>query len=114
MCAVHCAALPLVLAVAPALGAGLADHSFEIAFIVFASLLGSASLILGYRQHHAGRAFVLLAPGIVLLWLGAWMGVAGASLGLHALAMATGGGLIAAAHLLNLRLSRAHALACAC
>lgn len=114
LCAAHCAALPLVLVLAPTLGAGLANHTFEIGFVAFASLLGLVSLLLGYRRHRTGRAFALLAPGIVLLWLGAWIDAAHLGAGWHALAMALGGSLIAAAHVLNLRLSRSCEVACAC
>src|SRR6478672_8405035 len=40
LCAIHCALLPFVIAVLPALGlAFLADHRFERGFIAFASVL---------------------------------------------------------------------------
>ena len=108
LCAVHCAALPLVLAVAPAIGAGFASRRFEIGFIAFASVLGLTSLILGYRRHRTGRALLLLAPGIALLWTAVLFEPRHANLITHAVAMACGGSLVAAAHLLNLRLTHGH------
>ncbi|MBS0192933.1 MAG: MerC domain-containing protein [Proteobacteria bacterium] len=117
LCAVHCAALPLVLVAVPAIGTGLASHAFEVGFVAFASLLGMASLLLGYRAHRAGRALALLAPGIALLWCGVALDALHASRGWHALAMATGGSLVACAHWVNLRLSAhrcAHGLAEVC
>jgi hypothetical protein len=107
LCAVHCAALPVVLAIAPALGAGLANETFEIGFIAFASLLGLTSLVIGYRRHRVGRALAFLVPGIALLWTAALLESLHQNLILHAIAMATGGTLIATAHVLNLRLTHA-------
>ena len=114
LCAVHCAAVPLVLAVAPAIGAGFANHAFEIGFIAFASLLGLTSLVLGYRLHRVGHALALLAPGIALLWCGVLVDALHEDVFRHAVAMALGGSMIATAHLLNLRFSHAHAKACEC
>lgn len=112
LCAVHCAALPLVLAIAPAIGAGFASPTFEIGFIAFASLLGLTSLILGYRQHRVGRALLLLVPGIALLWSAVLIEPLHENLIGHAVAMACGGTLIAIAHLLNLRFTHVHGAAC--
>lgn len=114
LCAIHCAALPLLLALAPALGAGLANRGFEIGFIAFASLLGLTSLILGYRRHRVGSAMTLLVPGIALLWAAVFVEALHEQAIAHAVAMACGGALIACAHLLNLRFAHAHASACAC
>jgi hypothetical protein len=114
LCAVHCAALPLVLAIVPAIGAGFANHTFEVGFIAFASLLGLTSLILGYRQHRVGRALLLLVPGIALLWTAVFFERLHDSTIAHAIAMTIGGTLIACAHLLNLRLTHSHANGGAC
>jgi hypothetical protein len=114
LCAVHCAAVPLVLAIAPAIGAGFANHAFEVGFIAFASLLGLTSLVLGYRRHRVGHALLLLTPGIALLWSAVMLAPLHENPIAHAVAMACGGTLIATAHVLNLRLSHAlvHARAC--
>ena len=108
LCAAHCAALPLVLAIAPAIGAGFASRRFEIGFIAFASVLGMTSLILGYRLHRVGRALALLAPGIALLWCAVGVESLHENVIAHAVAMACGGSLVAVAHLLNLRLTHGH------
>ncbi len=106
LCAVHCALLPVVIALAPGLGLGiLASVGFEVGFIVFASGLAMFSLIQGYRRHRVYRAWLFLLPGLLALWSTQWLpglshhGIA------HAALMTLGGVLIAAAHVLNRRLS---------
>jgi hypothetical protein len=107
LCAVHCALLPLVIAILPALGLGfLADHRFEHAFIAFASMLALTALIVGFRRHQRFRAFWFLVPGIALLFAG--VVVEYDSMVLHAVLVAMGGSLVALAHLTNLRLSHRH------
>ena len=114
LCAIHCAALPLVLAIAPAIGAGFASESFEIGFIAFACLLGLTSLVIGYREHRVGRALLFLLPGIALLWSAVLIEPLHENLIAHAIAMASGGTLIATAHILNLRLLHHHVHSAAC
>ena len=107
LCAVHCALLPLVIAILPALGLGfLADHRFEHAFIAFASMLALTALVVGFRRHQRFRAFWFLVPGIALLCAG--IVVEYESTLLHAALVAMGGTLVALAHLTNLRLSHRH------
>ncbi len=109
LCAVHCAALPFVLALLPALGLGfLADHGFERGFIAFASVLASATLIYGYRRHGVRHALLLLVPGLILLWAGGFVFDESTSLGVHATLVALGGSCVALAHLTNLRLLHGH------
>lgn len=115
LCAVHCAALPLVLALLPALGLSfLADHGFERGFIAFASVLASWSIGSGYRHHRRPQAQWLLLPGLALLWMGAFIVDEHYGLGIHAALVAMGGVLLAGAHLTNLRFadSRGHGLKC--
>lgn len=107
LCALHCALLPVALALVPAVGlkaGGWTD--VDQAFVVFASLLGLTTLSLGYRRHRAFRAWMLLAPGLALVWAGAFSSLHthGAA---HAVVMTGGGLLLAAAHLANLRLTHA-------
>jgi len=109
LCAIHCAALPIVLVLMPALGAGLAGAGFEIGFIVFASTVALSSLILGYRRHRVLRALLFLAPGLVSLWSAVLIPPLHHNVIAHAVAMALGGTLIATSHLINLRLSHGHA-----
>lgn len=114
VCALHCAALPLLLAVLPALGLGfLADHSFERGFIAFASALALVSLAFGFRRHRRLRAFGFLVPGVVLLVAGIVIDIDGAPL-VHALFVSLGGMLVALSHLTNLRLAHGHVHDSAC
>lgn len=109
LCALHCAALPFVLALLPALGLGfLADHGFERGFIVCASLLALLTLLHGYRRHHVRRAFALLLPALALLWIGGFGFDLHGALGWHSLLVALGGSGVALAHLTNLRLVHGH------
>lgn len=108
LCAVHCALLPLVIAVLPMLGLGfLADHRFERAFVVFAGALALSSLLVGFRRHQSYRAFWFLVPGIALLLAGILVDMDHAALG-HAVLVSLGGVLVALAHVVNLRLAHAH------
>jgi hypothetical protein len=107
LCALHCAALPFVLALLPALGLGfLANHGFERAFIACASVLAIVMAVAGYRRHRTARAFAFLIPGLALLWLGGFaFDLANATLW-HSLFVAAGGTCVALAHVVNLRLAR--------
>ncbi len=112
LCAVHCALLPLVFGVLPALGlAFLADHAYERAFVSFAIVLASVSLAYGWRKHRSFRAFWLLLPGIGLLVAGMLMANNHAD-PTHAVAVSIGGTLVALSHLMNLRLNHVHGPAC--
>lgn len=106
LCALHCALLPLALALLPAAGLGvLASDSFEAAFTVAATLLASASLWQGFRQHRGYHAWAIVVPGLALVWAGLLVEPLHRSVLPHALVMTLGGALIATAHLVNLRLS---------
>jgi hypothetical protein len=105
LCAVHCALLPLALALLPTLGlSAFGRVDVDQAFVVFATVLGIASLGLGYRRHRAFAAWLLLALGLALVWANAFTSLHDHSLW-HAVMMVAGGLLIAAAHLVNYRLS---------
>lgn len=114
LCAVHCAVLPLVIAVLPMLGLGfLADHRFERFFVIFAGVLALSTLIVGFRRHQSFRAFWFLLPGIVLLVAGVVVDVDHATVG-HAVLVSIGGTLVALAHLVNLRMAHHHVHDAAC
>jgi len=107
LCAVHCAVLPLLLALLPAFGLKLGGWlDVDQAFVVFATLLGATTLTLGYRRHRAFRAWFWLLPGLGLVWLGAFTRLHNHTLS-HAVVMTIGGLLLAAAHFINLRLTHA-------
>ena len=105
LCAVHCALLPLVLAVLPALGLKFGGWiDFDQAFVVFASVLGATTLTLGYRRHRAFHAWALLVPGLVLVGLASFTSLHNHT-STHLVMMVVGGTMLAAAHALNLRLT---------
>lgn len=107
LCAVHCALLPILLGLLPALGLKFGGWiDFDQAFVVFASLLGATTLTVGYRRHRAFRAWALLVPGLVLVWLASFTALHDHTV-THLVMMTVGGLTLAAAHLLNLRLSHA-------
>lgn len=109
LCAVHCAVLPLVLALLPAFGLEFGGWiDIDQAFVVFATLLGASTLTLGYRRHRAFRAWFWLLPGLGLVWLGAFTSLHNHGIS-HAVVMTIGGLLLAAAHFINLRLTHAAA-----
>ncbi len=109
LCAIHCATLPLVVAILPALGLGfLASHGFERAFVACAAVLALGSLAAGFRHHRRWRAFALVLPGLSLMCAGL-VADAAAQPVLHAVLVVTGGLLVAGAHVANLRLARGHA-----
>jgi hypothetical protein len=112
LCAVHCALLPLVFGVLPALGLSfLADHAFERVFVGFAIVLATTSLIFGLRRHGSYRAFWFLVPGIGLLALGMLLGDDHAT-ARHAVLVSVGGLLVALSHVVNLRLNHVHGPDC--
>lgn len=108
LCAIHCALLPAVVALLPALGLGfLAEQGFERGFIACASVLALTTVSIGFRRHRSARAFWFLIPGIGLLFVGGFVGfdhtaAAAGNLG-HAIAVSLGGTLVASAHWINLR-----------
>jgi hypothetical protein len=111
LCAIHCALWPWLLALAPAFGLELGGWiDLDQAFVVFATLLGVSTLSLGWRRHRAFHAWALLAPGLVLVWLGAFSPLHDHSM-IHAIVMTIGGLLLALAHLVNLRLTHSAAAA---
>lgn len=109
VCAVHCAVLPLVIALLPSLGiAAWLGDDFERGFVLFATLFGLFTLIWGYRRHHVVRALGLLLPGLGVLWLSVLYQPLHHALVPHAITMTLGGTLVGLAHLANLRLNHGH------
>ena len=109
LCAVHCALLPFALVLLPIVGFGiLASPAFETGFVLFATALAVASLWNGYLRHRAYRALAVLVPGLVALWAGVFITPIHESAIVHGLMMSVGGVLVAAAHLVNLRLTDVH------
>lgn len=112
LCAVHCALLPLLFGILPALGlAFLADHAYEQIFVSFAIVLASISLLHGLRKHGSYRALLILVPGILLLVVGMLIG-ADHSNPWHATVVSIGGTLVALSHVINMRLTHVHSPTC--
>ena len=104
-CAVHCAAMPVALLLAPALGLSVfGGFDLDQVFVLFATVLGVAMLALGYRRHRKASVWWVLLAGLALVWSNAFTPLH-AHGPLHALMMVTGGLLVAWAHWRNTRLS---------
>jgi len=99
LCAVHCAALPFLLTLAPLAGLQLLDSPWvEYAFIVLSICIATGALVQGYRKHHHKFLPLIIAvAGFVLIGLGQFLELSWA----EALLTATGGATIAIAHLMN-------------
>lgn len=104
LCAIHCAALPFVLAILPLLGLTfLASHGFERGFVLFASALAMWALVNGYRRHHRPLPLRLAFPGLLLLVAGVTFAES-YSIIVHSVLVTCGGMLVASAHFFNLRI----------
>ncbi|HEX7338400.1 MAG TPA: MerC domain-containing protein [Rhodanobacteraceae bacterium] len=112
LCAVHCAALPFVLALLPLLGLGfLAGHTFERVFVLCAASLAGVALVHGYRRHGRRLPLSIAAPGLLLLVAGVMVDL-DTAVAMHTVMVTIGGTLVACAHLVNLRYSRHRPHAC--
>ena len=115
LCALHCALLPLLIALLPSLGVSAwLGEGFEQVFVLFATLFGLAVLAWSYRRHRAMRALGLLVPGLAVLWIAVLYAPLHHSVVPHAVAMTFGGTLVGLAHLANLRLNHGHVHDAAC
>ncbi len=114
LCALHCALLPILIALLPSLGvASWLSSDFEEWFVLFASGVGLFTVVWGFRRHRAVRALGLLLPGLTALWIGVLYPPLHASVLPHAVVMTLGGGLVALAHAANLHLVHVHDATCA-
>ena len=111
LCAIHCALLPILIALLPAFGLNIGGWiDLDQGFVVFATLLAATTLTLGYRRHRVFRAWALLLPALALVWLATFSPLHHHDL-THAVLMTIGGLMLAAAHFVNLRLTHAASLA---
>ncbi|MBS0201164.1 MAG: MerC domain-containing protein [Proteobacteria bacterium] len=116
LCAIHCLAAPLVLALIPTLGAAAwFGTRVEVGFVLFVSVMGLLSVLTAWRRHQQHHIPATMVLGIAVLWAGILVPKLHHELTWHVLAMGTGGLLVASAHIANLRASRRHAdgLCCA-
>lgn len=101
-CAVHCAALPLVITYLPLIGLEfLANAWVEIGMIVLSLMIGTMSLSASYKKHKNALPVLVLIIGFGLIATGHFL--------LHELEsvlIPLGGFTIAGAHYINWKLSR--------
>lgn len=72
-CAIHCAAMPLVLAYLPTLGLSwLADEGFHQTMAVVCFLLAAASFLPGFQRHKSVLPAILGGCGLLLLTVAAF------------------------------------------
>ena len=107
LCAMHCALLPALLVLFPAAeGYVLGAPEVEYAYVALAAVLALFSLYRGYRRHHNCWPIAILTPGLLAVSAGLLVTTLHHDVVLHAIVMTIGGGLVATAHLMNLRLVR--------
>ncbi|KAF1016985.1 MAG: hypothetical protein GAK31_00244 [Stenotrophomonas maltophilia] len=122
-CALHCMALPLLLAFVPAammalrsfqhpahgaMTALLVMSRWEWLFAVIASTFALSSTVAGWRRHHRPAALRLALLGALPLLAASLYLPLKESLVWHGVATACGGLLLASAHLLNRRALHRH------
>lgn len=108
LCALHCLALPLLLPIAPLIASSfVAEAWFERTILSLSLLVGLAALSVGYiRYHRQIMPALALFTGGLIYWNKDILGEA-----FEPITIAMGASLIIAAHVMNLRLCRAHKIA---
>lgn len=103
-CLIHCLALPLLIALIPALSELLrVPESFHRVALAFAVPASALALFLGYRRHHLINPVFPGVAGLALMASGAF---AASSVLQETVLTVVGSLLVAAAHYLNWRLSK--------
>ncbi len=108
LCAIHCAATPILMAFG-ALGglAFLQDHTLESAVVGGSAILAVLSLIPSYLHRHRKRdALSLAIAGFLLLGISHWLGHEWSLPYVEAGLSTLGGSMIAFAHWVNHKLPR--------
>ena len=99
VCALHCALLPLAIALLPGAGLDVLDnHDFDAYFAAFVILFGTVVIGTGYCPHRIRMVLTVFVAAAVALLLGALDGDHGWR---HAALLSIGGALMASAHLIN-------------
>jgi amino acid transporter len=71
ICAVHCAAMPLLIGALPLLGHRLSEaHWFEGLMVGIAAVIGYTTLGLSFQRHRRSLPLLMLTLGLVLLVCG--------------------------------------------
>lgn len=101
LCAIHCAALPFLLSMAPLAGLQFLDnHWIEYTIILLSFFIASNALINGYRKHHKKFLPLTIATsGFLLIGFGQFSQTEWQEI----LLTSCGGMTIAIAHLINWR-----------
>lgn len=71
LCVIHCLAMPLAIALVPALQLSFSHDVFHLLLIVILPALALLAFVPGYRKHRDLRAFLWALPGVVLIVVGA-------------------------------------------
>ena len=118
LCAVHCMCMPALIGLLPVIGLSfLGSHKFEHVACITMILLAAACVWSGCRTHRKWGLLVLLCAGVTVVVRVQFGGAPEENetrADWHeAIAMFIGGALIAASHLLNLKLrARCHCAQC--
>ena len=100
LCALHCSALPLLLAMGMLSGLEwMESHWVEYAFFISAVVLAGYTIVRSYLQHRKPLALIVVSAGFICFLIGI-VQHNHAEIGLTTL----GGVLIAIAHIINYRL----------
>jgi hypothetical protein len=104
LCAIHCAVTPLLLTALPLVRLKFLAHpAIEITVIALSMFIGVTSLLQGHRKHHGKFiALLILIAGFAMIFAGHF--VLPEPYG--ELAIPSGAGTVAIAHLVNWRLCR--------
>ena len=109
LCALHCAAMPVLLTTLPLAGLEiLASHRLEQAFVIAAAVFGFFVIGSGYCRHRLAVVALSYLAGVAALVTGAFFMH---DVLAHAGLLATGGVLLGLAHALNRRGVRLHGCA---
>lgn len=105
LCAVHCAALPLILTVSAFSGLSfLGNHMIEFVFLGISLIIATWSLIPSYTRHHRNiKPLVIVAIGFAFLISSRFLPHGFAE---HFIT-AIGGCIVAVSHIINWKLSKA-------
>jgi len=107
VCALHCAAVPILIGLAPFVGAHWwATHVFDQWAVTIALLFGAAVIGAAYCTHRWRVVLALYASAALLMISGAFVMHEPAIW--HALLLAAGGLLLATAHVVNRRSAMRH------
>lgn len=104
LCAVHCAALPLILTFSALSGLSfLANHTIEFVFLGISAVIATWSLIPSYKEHHQNiKPLLIVAVGFAFLISSRFLphGI------LEHTITAIGGFTVAIAHVVNWKLMK--------